>query len=549
MKRRYWWVWLALLAATSLVAACVSAPAPAVQPAAEGAAAQAEPAQAEAAPAAAGDTIIWARYGDSDTIDPQKATSTLSWQVYDQVYDTLLAFDMDGNVVPHLAKEWIVENNGAEITFVLQDDPIMCHDGVEFTAEDVKFTAERAIDPATGDPTRSAWGPIKEVQVIDPKTVKFVFETPFGPFVNFMADPFGSMVCKSGVEQHGDQFGNNPVGTGPWKFVSWTKGDQIVLERNENYKNYGRPVENPGAPHMNRLVVKTIPEPQTRLAAVETGAVHFAEPPLEEVDRLLEDPTYQFHIAGNTGQLQFLEFTTARPPFNEKWAREAVAYGVDIPTVLNIVFGELVEWETCGVAAGVLGNDRAWCEAISTGNMYDPEKAKAVLAEHGYGPDNPLEVTLMTYTGGNRDKTLQVIQQQLQEVGFKINIEMMDIGTLNARVKTENNTMDGNGTFDSMGWAWFDPDIMYQLWHCPGWVDGYCDPELDKILEETRTNTDPEIRAQKVKEATEFLFNDFAFIPMYTPAWEWIYVSKLDNVEGFVYGPFNRPLFNDVRVK
>jgi len=431
----------------------------------------------------------------------------------------------------------------------LQDDAIMCHDGNEFTAEDIKFTAERAIDPDTGDPTRSAWGPIKEVQVIDPKTAKFVFETPFGPFVSFMADPFGSMICKSGVEEHGEQFGNNPVGTGPWKFVSWTKGDEILLERNENYVNYGRPVENPGPPNMQYLSIKTIPEGQTRLAAVETGAVHFAEPPLEEVDRLLEDESFAFHIAANTGQHQFIEFTTARPPFDEKWAREAVAYAVDIPTMLNIVFGELVEWETCAVAAGVLGNDREWCADISPGNMYDPEKAKALLAEHGYGPDNPLEVVFMSYTGGNRDKTLQVLQQQLAEVGIEANIEMMDIGTLNARVKTENNTFEGTGTLYSMGWAWFDPDILYQLWHCPGWVDGYCDPELDVLLEETRTLTDPAARAEKVKEVTEFLYNDFALIPMYTPAWEWIYVSKPASVEGFVYGPFNRPLFNDVVVK
>ncbi len=505
-------------------------------------------AEAEQASSSGSDTIVWARYGDADTIDPQKASSTLSWQVYDQVYDTLLAFDAGGNIVPHVAKEWSVNEDGTEVTFTLNEG-VMCHDGTTFTAEDVKFTAERAINPDTGNPTRSAWGPIANVEVIDELTVKFVFETPFGPFVSFMADPFGSMVCKSGVEKHGDQFGNNPVGTGPWKFISWTKGDQILLERNEEYVNYGRPVKNAGPPTMKYFAIKTIPEGQTRLAAVETDAVHFAEPPLEEVDRLLEDDSFKFHIAANTGQHQFIEFTTARPPFDEKWARQAVAYAVDIPTMLNIVFGELVEWETCAVAAGVLGNDRDWCHDISTGNMYDPEKAKTLLAEHGYDLDNPLEVTFMSYTGGNRDKTLQVLQQQLAEVGIEANIEMMDIGTLNARVKTENNTLEGNGTLDSMGWAWFDPDILYQLWHCPGWVDGYCSPELDVLLEETRSLTDPADRAEKVKEVTEFLYNDFALIPMYTPAWEWIYVSKPANVEGFVYGPFNRPLFNDVIVK
>lgn len=499
----------------------------------------------EPAEPVSGDVIVWARYGDADTIDPQAATSTLSWQVYDQVFDTLLAFDMDGNVVPNLAKSWDVQDEGRVIVFELQDEAIMCHDGVEFTAEDVKFTAERAIDPATGNPTRSAWGPIESVEAVDEKTVVFTFETPFGPFVNFMADPFGSMICKSGVETHGDQFANNPVGTGPWQFVSWTRGDEIVLTRNENYINFGRPVQNPGAPLAETLIIKTIPEPLTRKAAVETGSATFAEPPLEEIESIRNDARFQLHIAEKTGQLQFLEFTTNRPPFNERWARQAVAHAVDIPTMLEIVFGDLVSWETCAVAQGVLGNDRDWCTPISTSNQYDPEAAIALLEEHGYGPDNPLEVILMSYTGGDRDKTLQVLQQQLEAVGFKINIEMMDIGTLNARVRTENESGTGISTMDSMGWAWFDPDIMYQLWHCPGAYLGYCDPELDLLLQATRTNTDPDVRVQYVKEATEFLFEDYAIIPMYTPAWEWIYFSNVD-VEGFVYGPFNRPLFNDV---
>lgn len=564
MKKKAIWYLLTILLLASLLAAC--APSEPAEVSGEDAEVveeaevaeeaeeveQAEDAEvaeeAEPAEEASDDemTIVWARYGDSDTIDPHKATSTLSLQVYKLVYDQLLNFDMEGNLQPGLAKDWKVSDDGLEIVFELQEG-VLCHDGVEFTAEDVVYTAERAINPDTGNPTRSAWGPIESVEAVDDYTVKFTFEEPFGPFPFFAADGFASMICKSGGEKYGDQLGNNPVGTGPWKFVSWTKGDEIVLERNEDYTNYGRPTSNPGAPYAKYLIVKTIPEAQTRLAAVKTGEVTFAEPPLEEVEAIASDPEFQLHVAESTGQHQFLEFTTARPPFNEKWARQAVAYAVDIPTMLDIVFGDLVSFEPCAVAQGVFGNDREWCSSITTGDMYDPEKAEALLAENGYSKDNPLEVILMSYTGGNREKTLQVLQQQMEAVGFKVNIEMMDIGTLNARVKTENNTTEGIGTLDSMGWSWYDPDIMYQLWHCPGWVDGYCDPELDVLLEKTRTTTDPEARLEVVKQVQEFLFKEFALIPMYTPAWEWIYVSDAD-VEGFVYAPFNYPMFADVIV-
>lgn len=556
MKWKQWLLIVALLLALSL-AACGGA-ADMVEEAGEEVVAEevsaSEPEEEAVEDAAAvsdteggEDTIVWARYGDSDTLDPQKATSTLSLQSWKMIYDSLLNFDMEGNLQPGLAKEWETSEDGTEVTFYLQEG-VKCHDGVEFTAEDVVFTAERAIDPATGNPTRSAWGPIESVEATDDYTVKFTFETPFGPFPRLMADAFASIICESGVETYGDdQLGNNPVGTGPWKFVSWTKGDEIVLERNEDYTNFGRPTSNPGAPYAKSLIIKTIPEPQTRLAAVQTGAVTFAEPPLEEVQAMKENPDFTVHVAGSTGQLQFLEFTTSRPPFDEQWAREAVAHAIDIPMMLEFVFGDLVDFEPCAIAQGNLGNDRPWCDPISPSAQHDPEKAQALLEEHGYGPDNPLEVTLMTYTGGNRDKTLQVLQQQLEKVGFKINIEMMDIGTLNARVKTENNTTEGIGAFDSMGWSWFDPDILYQLFHCPGWVDGYCDPELDVLLEQTRTTVDPVAREQIVKDVQEFLFEHYALIPMYTPAWEWIYVADKD-VEGFVYAPFNYPMFADVRL-
>jgi ABC-type transport system substrate-binding protein len=116
-----------------------------------------------------------------------------------------------------------------------------------------------------------------------------------------------------------------------------------------------------------------------------------------------------------------------------------------------------------------------------------PAKAQELLDELGYGPDNPLTVTMMTWVGGNREKMVQVFQNQLAQVGIETEIETMDIGTMNARVKQENET-DGSGksTFDMMGWAWYDPDILHQLWHSPGAYSGYQTPELDALLETRR---------------------------------------------------------------
>ena len=499
----------------------------------------------EAAEAEAGGTLVWARYGDIDSLDPHRTTTTLSWQVFDQIYDTLLAFDDNGQPVPNLAKEWTVSDDGLTTTFVLNEG-VTCHDGTPFDAEDVKYTADRALSDDDPSVTKASWGPITSVDVVDPQTVTFNFSAPFGAFVPFMADPFASMICDSAAEL-GDSFGvSAAVGTGPWQLVSWTKGDEVVLDQNPDYVNFGRPVTNPGAPYLDQLIVKQIPEAQTRLAGLQTGEIQLiAEPPLEEIDAIRQDDSLEIYVAEKTGQNVFFEFTISRPPFDDIRARQAVAHAVDPDAAIEIAFGDLVNRERCTIARGVLGNDQEFCASV--GYDYDPEQAKALLEELGYTADNPLEVKLLTWVGGNREKMVQVFQNQLAQVGIKADIETMDIGTLNARVKQENEKDSGVSTFDMMGWAWYDPDILYALWHSPGAYSGYQNPELDAMLEKTRTIVDADERLQAVQEVQTYLLKNAVMVPLYTPGWLWVYTSRSE-VSGFEIGPFNRPLFNDVKL-
>ena len=492
-----------------------------------------------------GGTLVWARYGDADSLDPHRTTTTLSWQVFDQIYDTLLAFDDNGDVVPNLAKEWTVSDDGLEATFVLNEG-IACHDGTPFDANDVKYTAERATSDDNPSVTSGAWGPISSVDVVDPQTVKFTFSEPFGAFISFMADPFSSQICDS-AEDLGDDFGvSAAVGTGPWQLVSWTKGDAIVLEKNEAYQNFGRPIENVGAPYLDQLVIRQIPESQTRLAGLQTGEIQvIAEPPLEELEAIEADDALTNYVAEKTGQNVFFEFTISRPPFDDIRARQAVAHAVDPDAAIDIVFGDVVKREKCTVARGVLGNDQNFC--AEHGYEHNPDKAKELLGELGYGPDNPLKVTMMTWVGGNREKMVQVFQNQLQQVGIETDIETMDIGTMNARVKQENETDSGQSTFDMMGWAWYDPDILHQLWHSPGAYSGYQTPELDGLLNATRTTVDSDARLEAVQAAQQYLLENAVHVPLYTPGWLWVYTTRSE-VDGFKIGPFNRPLFNDVRL-
>jgi peptide/nickel transport system substrate-binding protein len=489
--------------------------------------------------------LIWARYGDIDSLDPHRATSTLSMQVWDQIFDTLLAFDMDGTPGPNMAASYEESEDGLSYTFTLNEG-ILCHDGTPFNAEDVKFTIDRALADDTASLTKTAWGPIETVEVIDDLTFRVDLASRFGAFIPFLADSFSSMVCDTNDPA---TFGSTTaIGTGPFKLVSWIRGDTVTLERNPDYVNWGRPLENAGPPHVERLIVRTVPEAQTRLAALRTGEVHIAEPPFDDIPAIQAAGELDIIVADNTGQNVFWEFTISRPPFDDIRARQAVAYATDPEMAIEIIYGDLSQREWCPIARGVFGNDQEFCAQF--GYDYNPEKAMELLAELGYGPSNPLQTTMYVWTGGNRHKLAEIFQAQLAQVGIEASIEIMDIGTMNARVREQNESPDdpSPGTFDMMTWSWYDPDILYALWHSPGAYSGYNSPELDSMLELTRTTIEPEARKAAVHDVIQYLMENAVHIGLYTPGWEWVFAVRPE-VEGFVVGPFLHPQFADVQIK
>jgi peptide/nickel transport system substrate-binding protein len=371
------------------------------------------------------------------------------------------------------------------------------------------------------------------------------FDAPFAPLLGFLSDPFAGILSPTALQKAGDAFGNQPVGSGPFKFKEWVKGDHITLERFDGYKGFHPMYQHHGPAYLDQVVYRTMPEQQARLAALQTGEVNIAEPPLEEVDNLKNDASYQVYIAPKTGQLVFLEFAVHKAPFNDVRVRQAVGFGIDRDAIASIALNGLVEATGCTVGPGIMGGDSKVCSEF--GFTHDPDKAKSLLKEAGLG-DQPVAVTLATWTGGNREDAAQLIQNQLKEVGFDVKLETMDIGTLNARVKQENDVKTGGGFFDMMGWAWFDPDILYNLFHSPGWVDGYSDPELDKMLQAERETTDPTQRLAKIDEIQKFILQHAGMVPLYSPGWNWILAAQ-SSVKGFQFAPFNRALLYDVNMQ
>ena len=295
-----------------------------------------------AAPAVAKD-IVWARDGDIDSLDPHRATSTLSRQVWYQIYDSLLEFNDAGEPIPNLAKRWKVSEDGKEVTFVLADG-INCHDGTAFNADDVMWTANRALDDDNPSLTKASWGPVTWVDKIDDLTVSFKFSEPFGAFVPFMADQFTSMLCDSNAEH--DDFGvSSAIGTGPWKFASWTKGFRDRPRKKSGLRQ-SRP---PGRQSRRALspigsIIRTMPEAQTRVAGSRTGELQVIVPPIQEVKSLQDDREVEVHRRqGHRPEYVPAIRRATVPPSTMQRARQAVSYAIDKDLAIKIVFGDLVE--------------------------------------------------------------------------------------------------------------------------------------------------------------------------------------------------------------
>ena len=266
----------------SLLAACGGEP-EATEPAGgeTPAPAQATPtaAQATETPQQVSGRIVVGRTGDADSLDPHHTIASLSWQVFTNIFDPLVSWDANLHVEGILAREWEISDDGLEYTFSLREG-IAFHDGTEFNADAVKFTFDRILDPQTGAPAAAWITSLESTEVVDPLTVRMRLKEPFAPFLGNLCTGYFGIVSPAAVEKYGDEFGKNPVGTGPWKFKGWRTGEEIVLERNPDYKHFHSYVENKGAPLVSELVFRNIPDEQTQIAAFETGEINvLAVPP------------------------------------------------------------------------------------------------------------------------------------------------------------------------------------------------------------------------------------------------------------------------------
>lgn len=489
-------------------------------------------------PAAEASDLSVAREFDAEGLDPHRHGGTRSMQATNLIFDTLLAMDGDGAIYPGLATAWHASEDGKTYALTIRDD-VKCHDGTVLDAAAVKASIDRATDPATLNPNAETWGPIQSTGVSG-NVVRIDLSEPFGPFLSFLTSMPSAIICPASVS--GDKY--RPVGTGPFMLDKWTRDDQMELAANPDYRNFNPLIENPGQPHIDRLILRTIPDAVARMAALRSGEVDMAEPSLEEAGDLRADADLRLYAAERSGQLVFVGYTWKIPPFNDPVIRMAIAMALNRKAYAEVAFAGLAKVSDCPVAEGLFAFDPEQCAAWLP--PYDPERARALLAKAGYGPKNPLAIKLL---GPRRDgwvAAYQMMQQDLAEVGIEAEIDTRDPSSFIEQISGLNVASDGKPALWTFGISGVDPDYLYFVWKRPGFANMGINEELDALLEQQRRLSGT-TRSANIHEIEKYLLGKQYMIPLLAPGWSWL-MAYSPRVEGFKMGFMASQYFNDVKV-
>jgi peptide/nickel transport system substrate-binding protein len=511
-----------LILLLTILALVVAGCAPAVAPATSGS-------ESESAPASGpqqGGWIMVSTIEDPDSLDPHKTIMATASSIQTWIYDKL--FYMGEDKLPHglLAESWEVSDDSTVLTVKLREGRNF-HDGTPVNAEAVAFTFNRMLDPATAAPAKDQVGPLTSVTALDDYTVEFVFEEPYPPFFYSASGSYLGIISPSAVEERGADFGRNPVGSGPFMFQEWRPGQEIVLVRNPDYVNVREDRQNEGAPYIEGIIFKTIPEEGTRIAAMETGEINVLGLSREAVARFQDDPEFNIIRATETASFNFVEFNYTRPPFDDPQFRRAMGLAIDKDAILLGAYGGFATVNYNPYPNGNPGYDPAIGEQY--GMQYDPEAAAELFEELGWidsdgdgireaqgvaGVEDGTvaEFTCWTYPTEIKQRECEIIQANLNDVGIKINVQLTDFGTMSAEMPK------GEFDFDVMRWTWNEPVILSLLFRCPGWKQLFCDEELDELLDAADTEMDPVARVELVKQAQQYILEQAIVIP-FTSDW------------------------------
>ena len=432
----------------------------------------------------AGGVAVLAEAADPASWDLTKSTWP-TWQSVQFLYDTLIGFDDEEQLIPNLAESWEISDDGLDYTLTVREG-IPFHDGTMFDAESVRFNIQRHLD-LPDSAFYASFEPVESMEVIDERTIQITLSQNRFDFIYILGQWGSVQVSPTAYGTDGAGFAQNPVGTGPFKFDAYEQGSSINLVRNEDYWN--------GAPLLDGVTIRIIPEPSVRVIEVEAGTLDGVD--IEAKDaQLLEDQGITIEQRVTPGA-QFISLNLSEPPTNELAVRQAIARAINRDAIIEEVLFGFAEKSRAGV-----NTDSPYYSDDVSEVEFDPEEATRILEEAGWvmgsngvreKDGEQLSVSLLSTDFSGWGLYNQIIQDQLGEVGIASEISTLE---WNAYLDQWRENQGGwNVTYHSQGsqlastaaiQASWIPDSFWTITQ----IDDAADPELVDLATELQSIAD-----------------------------------------------------------
>ncbi|MGL6201481.1 MAG: ABC transporter substrate-binding protein [Lachnospiraceae bacterium] len=450
-----------------------------------------------------GGQLVIALAAIAKTIDPVKYTGVYEGNIIAQVANGLVAYNQDmTDIIPSLATEWSISEDGMEYTFKLREgvkfQKGQFQDGREFTAEDVKYSLERSAKESA----MNRLSMLDHVEVISPTEAKCVLTEPNAAFLTALTDRGNVIVPKEEVEGHGDNFSTNLIGTGPFALKEWKADDQAILERNEDY--WGE------RPHLDGITFRFITDGNMMVNALRSGEIHIATDLTGENIKIVQDDSSVIYEDMAGLQISYLYFNLLEGPTKDINVRKAMIMATDIDAMVDGIYryGE-AQRAYLPLPPGSWGYDSQYEELIPA---YNPEEAKKLLEEAGYGDGFSLEIHIADKPA--RVAAATIFQQNMKEnLNIDIQIKTSEWGVFSEIASS------GKADIYGMSWTWY-PDPFFFLNNLfdssqigsLGNGQGFNMPEMDELLGKALEATDQAERAEYYKQALGLATEQYAQI-------------------------------------
>ncbi len=453
--------------------------------------------------------LVAAIAGEPDQLDPQKTSAYFSFEVLENVFDTLVAPDANLEMRPALAESWDVSPDQLAWTFHLRHG-VTFHDGSPFSADDVVYSYRRIIDQKLANADK--FSAVTGVTALDPSTVRITLKHPTPNLLTNLGGFKGvAIVQRRNVES--GQIATHPVGTGPFSFVGQKSGDSITLKANPTYWA--------GQPKVSGVTFRFISEASTALSALQAGEVDWTDSiPPQRVAALKDDDSIE-SAATPSNDYWYLALNEARPPWNDMRVRQAIAYAVDRKSIV-----QATSYGTAVANQLAIPKGNPWYTPYDA-YRHDLDKAKSLLREAGASPKS-LDM-LVTTEYPETVTAAQIIADNLAPLGITVNIRTVDFATW----LDEQN----NGHFDMLMMGWLgniDPDDFYYAQHHTGGSSNaqkFSNPEVDRLLDAGRVETNRNARADDYAKAATIIADQVSYIYLYNPSVIQAWTKRLSGYE------------------